>query len=300
MSEAIAKLMSDIVGQDNVKVNAQMSEYTTFKVGGPADFFVTPGNIDEVKEIIKLCKVNNISFFIMGNGSNLIVRDEGYQGAIIQLYENMSKCQIQVDTVRAEAGIKLSNLAKILCDHSLEGFEFASGIPGTLGGAVSMNAGAYGGEMKDIVVSAKVLDTEGNIKNLSLEELEMGYRTSAIQKNNYVLIEALLKLKIGDSDKIKEKILELKNRREDKQPLDCPSAGSTFKRPEGYFAGKLIMDAGLSGYRVGNAMVSEKHCGFVINAGGATANDVIAVINDVIEKVYDKFGVRLEPEVKII
>lgn len=300
MSEIIAKLMSDIVGRENVKTNALMSEYTTFKVGGPADYFVEPNNIEEVKKIVKLCKSNGISFFIIGNGSNLLVKDEGYAGAIIQLYKNMSRCRVEGDVVIAEAGIKLSNLSEILCKNSLGGFEFASGIPGTLGGAISMNAGAYGGEMKDIVSSAIVLDGEGNVKNLTHKELDLGYRTSTILKRNYILVEAELRLEKADQQVIKNRILDLKNKREDKQPLEYPSAGSTFKRPEGYFAGKLIMDAGLSGYRVGNAMVSEKHCGFVINAGGATAKDIIAVINDVVRIVRDKFGVTLEPEVKIL
>lgn len=300
MSDNIAELMSEIVGKENFKPNAPMSEYTTFKVGGPADYFVLPRNDQDIKAIIELCKKNNIKYFIMGNGSNVLVNDQGYRGAVIQLYENMRGYELSDTTIRVQAGIKLYDLSEILWENSLTGFEFASGIPGTLGGAVSMNAGAYGGEMKDVVISAKVMDENGEIIELLKGELEFGYRTSAILKKNYILLEATLKLEKGEKEVIREKITELSNRRKDKQPLEFPSAGSTFKRPEGHFAGKLIMDSGLAGYRVGNAMVSEKHCGFVINVGGATSKDIQTVINDVSDKVFEKFGVRLEPEVRML
>ncbi len=296
----ITEQILHIVGEENLKIKAPMSEYTSFKAGGLADYLVTPRNQKEIKKIIEVCKNNDISFYVMGKGSNLLVKDEGYSGVIIQIFKNMSNCSIKGKEARVEAGICLKDLSEILCENSLTGMEFASGIPGTLGGAVSMNAGAYDGEMKDVVISATIMDSEGNIKKYSVDELEMGYRTTLITKNNYILLEAVLKLENGVKEEIEEKIEDLNNRRKEKQPLEFPSAGSTFKRPKGYFAGKLIMDAGLAGHKVGGAMVSEKHCGFVINSGNATASDIIRLIEEVVEKVYEKFGVELEPEVKIL
>lgn len=300
MRENIRQKFASIVGDDNIRIGEPMSLHTTFQVGGPADYFVMPGNSKEVKKAIELCKKEDIPYYIIGNGSNLIVRDQGYRGAIIQLYDHMCSCEIKGTKVKVQSGMKLSVLARLLCENGLKGFEFASGIPGTIGGAVSMNAGAYNGEMKDVVSGATVLDRNQEIRYLTLKELEMGYRTSKISREGYILLEAEMNLQKGSPEEIQSCIMDLTNRRNEKQPLDFPSAGSTFKRPEGYFAGKLIMDAGLAGFRIGNAMVSEKHCGFVVNAGQATAEDVINVIHAVIEKVEEKFGIRLEPEVKII
>lgn len=293
------KLIS-IVGKENVFQNEVMSRHTTFKVGGPADYFVTPHTSDEIKEVISLCKKEDIPYYVIGNGSNLIVKDLGYRGVIIQLYKNFADYRIEDNKVYAKSGIMLSKLAKHIYEAELTGFEFASGIPGTLGGAVTMNAGAYGGEIKDIIVSATVLDNEGNIITFSKDELKLSYRKSIISEKKYVVLETEMILKKGNKEKIKECMDEFSRRRIEKQPLEFPSAGSTFKRPEGYFAGKLIMDTGLAGYTVGGAKVSEKHCGFVINAKNATASDILELIKDVQEKVYDKFGVNLETEVKVL
>ena len=263
-----------------------MDRHTTFRIGGPADYFLIPETPEEIKQILNICRDENIPYFILGNGSNLLVSDAGYRGAIIQVFRNMSGITTEGTKIRASAGALLSAIAAEARNASLTGFEFAGGIPGTLGGAVVMNAGAYGGEMKDVLEEVTVLDGDGNIRTLKAEELELGYRTSA--------------LKEGDPEAIRARMRELSEQRTSKQPLEYPSAGSTFKRPEGYFAGKLIMDCGLRGYRVGGAEVSQKHCGFVINAGGATAADVRALMQDVTEKVQEKFGVTLEPEVKFL
>jgi UDP-N-acetylmuramate dehydrogenase len=237
----------------------------------------------------------------MGNGSNLLVSDMGYRGVILQLGDEFQKVTVNEEgIITAQAGILLARLANVAAEHSLTGFEFASGIPGTLGGAVTMNAGAYDGEMKQCLIAARVMDEEGNVKVLSLEDMLLGYRTSVLQKENYILLDADIKLSVGDERLIRQKMNDLNAQRRDKQPLDKYSAGSTFKRPVGYFAGKLINDAGLRGYQVGGAAVSEKHCGFVINKENATAEEFLAVIRDVIRIVEEKFGVRLEPEVKFL
>lgn len=277
-----------------------MDRHTTFRIGGPADYFLIPETPEEIKQILNICRDENIPYFILGNGSNLLVSDAGYRGAIIQVFRNMSGITTEGTKIRASAGALLSAIAAEARNASLTGFEFAGGIPGTLGGAVVMNAGAYGGEMKDVLEEVTVLDGDGNIRTLKAEELELGYRTSAVKKNDYLVLEAVISLKEGDPEAIRARMRELSEQRTSKQPLEYPSAGSTFKRPEGYFAGKLIMDCGLRGYRVGGAEVSQKHCGFVINAGGATAADVRALMQDVTEKVQEKFGVTLEPEVKFL
>jgi UDP-N-acetylmuramate dehydrogenase len=237
----------------------------------------------------------------MGNGSNLLVSDKGYRGLILKLGEDFSSILLEEEEyVTAQAGVLLSKLANVVARGGLTGFEFAAGIPGTLGGAVTMNAGAYDGEMKQCITGAKVMDEEGNIHILNKDDLELEYRSSILQKENYILLEAEMKLSVGNVQEILEKIHQLNSLRREKQPLDQYSAGSTFKRPQGYFAGKLISDAGLRGYQVGDAAVSEKHCGFVINKGNATAKDFLAVITDVSDKVRDKFGILLEPEIKYL
>ena len=287
--------------EDNRILEAElMSRHTTFRIGGPADFFLVPENADEIKKIIAVCKEKNVPYFILGNGSNLLVGDGGYRGAVIQIYRNMSSVTVEGNEITAQAGALLSAVAAAAKNASLTGFEFAGGIPGTIGGAVVMNAGAYGGEMKDVLTEVTVMNAEGDIFTLPTEELELGYRTSIIKTAGYIVLEAKIRLKEGNPEVIRETMKNLTIRRTTKQPLEYPSAGSTFKRPEGYFAGKLIMDSGLAGYQVGGAQVSEKHCGFVINAGDATARDVRTLMDNVRDIVYKKYGVTLEPEVKFL
>ncbi len=296
----ILKELSLILSNKNILVNEMMSKHTTFRIGGPADFFVMPETTEEVCKIIKLCKEKSIPYCIIGNGSNLLVGDKGYRGIVIQLYRNISEIRTEGTRIYADAGALLSKIAAVAHAEGLTGFEFAAGIPGTLGGAVMMNAGAYGGEMKQILERATVITEEGEVKTLSVDELELGYRTSVIAKKNYVVLEAVICLENGDKEDIRKYMDELKERRITKQPLEFPSAGSTFKRPEGNFAGKLIEDAGLRGFRIGGAQVSEKHCGFVINNKGATAKDVVELIKQVSDKVEQMSGIKLEPEVKMI
>lgn len=287
--------------QEQVKMKERMENHTTLHIGGEADYFVTPGSVQEISAVIRLCKNENMPYYILGNGSNLLVSDLGYRGLILTLSERFSNVTMKNNnTVTAQAGISLAKLANEAAAHGLTGFEFASGIPGTFGGAVTMNAGAYDGEMKQCLMNARVMDVDGNIMELSKEELELGYRSSILQKKKYILLEADIRLAAGDESIIRQKMKELNARRREKQPLDKYSAGSTFKRPQGYFAGKLINDAGLRGYQVGGAAVSEKHCGFVINKDHATAKEFLTVIEDVIRIVDEKFGVRLEPEVKLL
>lgn len=285
-------------GEDAILTQEPMSKHTTFRIGGPADYFALPKTAEEIGKIIALCKESGTPWYVIGNGSNLLVGDGGVRGVVIQLFKNFNEITVEDTCIRAQAGAINSLVAKLALREELTGYEFAAGIPGTLGGAVVMNAGAYGGEMKDILESVTVLDQAGTVRTLPKEELELGYRTSNILKNGYIVLEAVLRLAKGDPEKIAARMEELKEQRVTKQPLDFPSAGSTFKRPEGYFAGKLIMDAGLRGFRVGGAQVSEKHCGFVINAGGATAADVVKLMEEVQRIVSEKFGVTLEPEVK--
>lgn len=288
------------LGSDNVKLQEPMSKHTTFRIGGPADFYLCPHSTKEVQQTVQICKEENLQYFILGNGSNLLVSDKGYRGAIIQLWKNFSDISVKDCCITAKAGALLSKVAAEALEEGLTGMEFASGIPGTIGGAVFMNAGAYGGEMKDIIKEVKVLDDQGEIRVLSNEEMKLGYRTSIVKEKGYTVLSAVLQLKKGDVSVIRETMEDLKNRRTSKQPLDMPSAGSTFKRPEGYFAGKLIMDSGLRGFSMGGAQVSEKHCGFVVNKGGATAEDVTALIREVQRRVKEKFGVELETEVRFL
>ena len=289
-----------ITGEKNVLKDELMSGHTTFRIGGPADYFVMPSSAGEIKRIIALCLEQDVPYYIIGNGSNLLVADKGYRGVIIQIFKNMKDIQVEGENIRAQAGALLSKVAAAAYEAGLEGFEFASGIPGTLGGAVRMNAGAYGGEMKQVLKSAEVLTPEGEVLTLPVEEMKMGYRTSIVSRMDYVVLVAEIALREGNKEEIRAKMDELKEKRVSKQPLEFGSAGSTFKRPEGYFAGKLIEDAGLRGFRVGNAQVSEKHCGFVINRGGATAREVAELMETVARRVEENSGVRLEPEVKKI
>lgn len=300
MNSEIIKKFCDLLGEERVFTGEAMSRHTTFKIGGPADYFLMPDKGTDVGRIVKICKESAIPYFILGNGSNLLVGDGGYRGAVIQIYKNMSAVTVEGTEITVQAGALLSSVEAAAKNAALTGFEFAGGIPGTMGGAVVMNAGAYGGEMKDVLTEVTVMDEEGEIITLPADKLELGYRTSIIKTAGYIVLEAKLQLKKGNPEVIRETMKDLTIRRTTKQPLEYPSAGSTFKRPEGYFAGKLIMDSGLAGYQVGGAQVSEKHCGFVINAGGATARDVRTLMDNVRDIVYKKYGVTLEPEVKFL
>ena len=298
MNQSFYDKLNNVIGKDSILTDEPMSRHTTFRVGGPADFFVTPKAKEEVRDVIRICKEAGMPYYIIGNGSNLLVSDAGYRGVIIQIYKEMNEVTVEDNLVKAQAGALLSGIAAKALAAELTGFEFASGIPGTIGGACVMNAGAYGREMKDVLESVTVLTGEGEIIELSRNELELGYRTSVIAKKGYIVLGAVLKLERGDGEKIKAYMDELKEKRVTKQPLEYPSAGSTFKRPEGYFAGKLIEDAGLRGFQVGGAQVSEKHCGFVINRDHATAADIMKLMRQVQIRVKENSGVDLEPEVK--
>ena len=300
MKEEMRQKFIEIFGNNRVLFDEPMSQHTTFRIGGPADVFVMPENYEQIREVLRLCKEEKLPFFVLGNGSNLLVSDSGYRGVIIQMDRNMEEICLDGEEIHACAGALLSSVAVAARNASLTGFEFAGGIPGTIGGAAVMNAGAYGGELKDVLKEVTVMTREGEILTIPADKLEMGYRTSIIKTAGYLVLEAVISLKKGDEEKIRAVMKDLSERRTEKQPLDYPSAGSTFKRPEGYFAGKLIMDSGLRGYRAGGAQVSEKHCGFVINAGGATAEDVRTLMEHVIEVVREKYGVTLEPEVKFL
>ena len=289
-----------ILGEENVFTKEPMSRHTTFRAGGPADFFVTPEKEGQVRKTLSLLKEAQVPLYIMGNGSNLLVGDRGYRGVILQICKKMNRIRIQDTVIQAQAGALLSKIAAEAQAKRLTGFEFASGIPGSLGGAAMMNAGAYGGEMKQVLIQAQILNASGEIEDVLAEEMELGYRSSVFSRNGGVILSASIQLEPGDPPAIQSRMEELKFLRTSKQPLEYPSAGSTFKRPEGYFAGKLIQDAGLRGFQVGGAQVSEKHCGFVINKDQATAMDIRSLMEQVSEKVYAQFGVRLEPEVKLI
>ena len=298
MNQNFYDKLNNVIAKDSILLDEPMSRHTTFRVGGPADFFVTPKAKEEVRDVIRICKEAGMPYYIIGNGSNLLVSDAGYRGVVVQIYKEMNEVKVEGDLVKAQAGALLSGIAAKALGAELSGFEFASGIPGTIGGACVMNAGAYGGEMKDVLESVTVLTGEGKIIELGRNELELGYRTSVIAKKGYIVLGAVLKLERGDGEKIKTYMDELKEKRVTKQPLEYPSAGSTFKRPEGYFAGKLIEDAGLRGFQVGGAQVSEKHCGFVINRDHATAADIMELMRQVQIRVKENSGVDLEPEVK--
>ena len=300
MNKEIKQKFCREFGTDRVLLEEPMKLHTTFRIGGPAEIFVMPEGLEEVQRILEICRTEDLPYFILGNGSNLLVSDRGYRGVVIQLDRNFGEVKVEGTEIHASAGALLSTIAVAARRASLTGFEFAGGIPGTLGGAVVMNAGAYGGEMKDVLRKVMVMDQNGKVFEIPAEELQMGYRTSIIKTAGYIVLGAVLSLKEGNLEEIKMLTRKLSEQRTSKQPLEYPSAGSTFKRPEGYFAGKLIMDSGLRGYRVGGAQVSEKHCGFVINAGDATAKDVCELMKHVTETVYEKFGVTLEPEVKFL
>lgn len=297
MSSSIYAYIKEILPEENIFFDEPMSRHTTFRVGGKADCLLRITEKEQMIRLIPYLQITGQDYFILGNGSNLLVGDKGYRGIVVSLTADGSCVKVEGDRLRVPAGVSLAEAAGVARDHGLTGMEFASGIPGTLGGGIVMNAGAYGGEMQQIVESVEVMDRQGEILNLDHDTMEFGYRTSVIKNRPFVVLEAVLKLKPGDREEISRTMEELRIKREEKQPLEYASAGSTFKRPEGYFAGKLIMDAGLRGYCIGGARVSDKHCGFVINTGTASAADVRDVIEEVQQKVKEKFGVSLEREV---
>ena len=297
MNEGIINAIEQIVSASNVLENEPMSRHTTFRTGGPASLFIRPENKEQLVEVMALIKKLGTEFFVLGNGSNLLVSDKGFDGVVISL-SKMNDIHLEGDKdIYAEAGAMNSQIAAFARDNGLKNFEFAAGIPGTIGGAMIMNAGAYGGEMKLVTRSVTVLSPEGEIMVLDNASMEFGYRSSAIKGRGYIVISVLLSLEKGDKETITQNMQELAAKRREKQPLEFPSAGSTFKRPEGYFAGKLIEDAGLRGFSVGDAAVSEKHCGFVINKGNATSAEIYELICEVKKRVYENSGVTLEPEV---
>ncbi len=278
-----------------------MSKYTTFRIGGNASVMLTPLNDEQLVSIIKECKKENIKPFILGNGSNMLISDDGLKTVVVNMCRPEPSIElVNGDTIICDSGMTMSKVCNFALDNGLTGLEFAFGIPGSAGGAAYMNAGAYGGEMKDVLVECRHIDSDGNLGSLKGEELGLSYRTSAYEHNGYIITTLVMKLKKGDKAEIKAKMQELLQRRKDKQPLEYPSAGSTFKRPVGYFAGGLIEECGLKGFSVGGAQVSEKHAGFIINKGGATAQDVLDLIKYVQDRVYEEKGVHLEPEVRLI
>ncbi len=297
ISESLLETIKKCFPAEAIMPNEPMSRHTTFRVGGEAGMLLQVSTPQQLKVMIPLLNEQKIPYFIKGNGSNLLVGDKGYDGIILEIGKEFGNIEVKGNLIVAGAGALMSSIAQEALKNSLTGFEFASGIPGTIGGGITMNAGAYDGELKDIVTKVEVINSDGEVISLSNEEMNFGYRTSIIKQKPLIVTSVTLSLNNGDSEKIKARMDELAAKRREKQPLEYPSAGSTFKRPEGYFAGKLIMDAGLRGYTVGGAQVSEKHCGFVINKGNATAEDVYELICDVQDKVKARFGVALEPEV---
>jgi len=298
--DKILPKLTKIIGTDRLQINVPMNEHTTMRVGGLAKVLVLPESCEEVINIKKLLSDTEIPHYIIGNGSNLIVADSGYSGIIIKLSDNFSGVSVEGNEITALAGTNIIAVSNAALKHSLSGLEFAAGIPGTTGGAVAMNAGAYECQMKDVIAETYCIDPMGEPLLLRGEDHEFGYRTSSIQKNNLIVLKTKMKLIEGEQEKIKEKMLYFNSCRRDKQPLSFPSAGSVFKRPEGNYAGKLIQEAGLKGFKIGGAMVSDKHCGFIVNTGNATASDVISLIEYIKEKVFSNSGVLLEQEVKIL
>ncbi|MCR8746109.1 UDP-N-acetylmuramate dehydrogenase [Romboutsia lituseburensis] len=298
--EYIYKCLLNIVDEENIKIDEPMKKHVSFRVGGPADILVKPTTEKQLSDIIKLIKKENVPYLIIGNGSNLLIKDGGIRGVVIEISNNFNHFEIEGNKVKIQAGALLSVVGKAVLREELKGFEFAAGIPGTLGGALAMNAGAYGGEMKDIVRSVKLMDTDGNIFEFTNEEMQFGYRRSILSKTDYIVLSAEVELEKGNYEEIKATMMDFTQRRVTKQPLSLPSAGSTFKRPEGHFAGKLIEDSGLRGLTLRGAQVSEKHCGFVVNLGNAKAKDLLELMYVVKSTVNAKFGIMLEEEVKIL
>ena len=299
MNDQFLTELQNVMGGSGIFMEEPMKKHTTFRVGGPADVLVQPDET-ALAAILALCRQYHVSYSFIGNGSNLLMGDKGIRGVVIEMTDPMGNIEVDGTKITAQAGAMLSKIANTAASNGLGGMEFAAGIPGSVGGAVVMNAGAYGGEMKDIIERVYVLDENGAQLELDRDALDLGYRHSCIPEKKYIVTKVVLELVPRNEAEIRSEMKELNEKRAEKQPLQYPSAGSTFKRPEGYFAGKLIMDAGLRGYQVGGAQVSEKHCGFVINKGDATAADICQLMRDVSDKVQAQFGVVLEPEVKMI
>lgn len=299
MNDQFLTELQNVMGGSGIFMEEPMKKHTTFRVGGPADVLVQPDET-ALAAILALCRQYHVSYSFIGNGSNLLVGDKGIRGVVIEMTDPMGNIEVDGTKITAQAGAMLSKIANTAASNGLGGMEFAAGIPGSVGGAVVMNAGAYGGEMKDIIEKVYVLDENGAQLELDRDALDLGYRHSCIPEKKYIVTKVVLELVPRNEAEIRSEMKELNEKRAEKQPLQYPSAGSTFKRPEGYFAGKLIMDAGLRGYQVGGAQVSEKHCGFVINKRDATAADICQLMRDVSDKVQAQFGVVLEPEVKMI
>ncbi len=294
------ELFKSFLGADNVLVSEPMSKHTSFKIGGPADLFLMPETHGQLRQILTVAKEQNIPLFVMGNGSNLLVGDKGIRGAVVSLYKKMNKIVVDGEKLYAGCGALMSTVASAALSAELEGFEFASGIPGTIGGGIYMNAGAYGFELKDIVESVNYMDSEGNISQISGSDCKFGYRKSIFAEKGYIVLGCIFELKKGNKEQIRERINDFTQRRVTKQPVEKPSAGSVFKRPEGYFAGALIEGEGLKGFSIGGAQVSEKHAGFIINKGDATAKDVLDLVEHIQKTVYEKNGVKLETEIKFV
>lgn len=294
------EILQKLAGAEHVRAQEPMKNHTTFRVGGCARYLVEPEDVRQLSAVIRACREQDVSYYVVGNGSNLLVSDEGYDGVIIHLFRNMAQIRTEGNRMVLQAGALLVRAASVACREGLSGLEFASGIPGTVGGALVMNAGAYGGEMKDVVSRVTVLTPEGALREYTKEQMAFGYRRSRIAEEDSIVLEAELTLCPGRTEEIRARMEELKEQRVAKQPLEFASAGSTFKRPEGYFAGKLIQDAGLRGFRIGDAQVSEKHCGFVINRGNATASQIAELIRQVQDRVYAHSGVRLQTEVRFL
>lgn len=298
--DLIYKELLNILEEDSIKIDEPMKKHITFRVGGPADFLVKPKTEEQLSDIIKFANKENIPYLIIGNGSNLLVKDGGIRGIVIELSDNFNDYEIDGKIIKAQSGVLLSILGRNALKNSLTGLEFAAGIPGTLGGALAMNAGAYGGEMKDVVKSVRLMDTQGNVVEFSNEQMEFEYRKSILSRTDYIVLSAVMELQEGNYDEIKNTMADFANKRTTKQPLSFPSAGSTFKRPEGYFAAKLIDDCGLRGLTLRGAQVSDKHCGFVINMDQADAKSILDLMFVVKSTVNAKFGIMLEEEVKIL
>ena len=297
ISGAVVEALQRYVPRDNIHLQEPMAGHTTFRIGGPADCFLQLEDEEQLRKVRRYLDLAGVPFFVLGNGSNLLVDDAGYRGVVLQIGQKMSDISVQGCHIIAKAGATLRQVAVAALEHGLTGFEFASGIPGTVGGGVVMNAGAYGGEMSQVVNQVRVVSKEGESMELDNDTMEFRYRGSVIRGSAFTVTEVTFRLEPGDREAIRAKMEELAARRREKQPLEYPSAGSTFKRPEGHFAGKLIMEAGFAGYRIGGAQVSEKHCGFVINTGDATARDVRALIEEIQARVKERFRVDLEPEI---
>ena len=298
--ETVIAGLARLVPEENILVNEPMKKHTTFRIGGEAECYVKIENADQLAAVRQFLQKEAVPVQVIGNGSNLLFGDEGFAGVVLEICDKMNEIRVEGTKIIVQAGALMSKVARVAYENSLTGFEFAAGIPGTIGGGTVMNAGAYGGELKQVISSVKMLDETGKIVELSNEEMAFGYRTSIVKKRPYIVVEVTLQLRQGRQEDILAVMEDLAFRRRDKQPLEYPSAGSTFKRPEGYFAGELIMKSGLRGYRVGGAQVSEKHCGFVINTGDATAEDVLQLMEHVKNTVKATFGVELEPEVIVI